>query len=247
MNKLTQFEDCSESILNPNKQSNGIGTLSEKSLHAYLKLWLQPNSLFHEQKLHRYVCDIFDGERIIEIQTKQLFKLKPKLDLFLDEYPLTIVYPIAHIKTLSWINAENGEVSKARKSPKTGSIYDGIEELYGIKAYLKHPNLTIQFIFFDVYETRYLNGWSEDKKRGAHRHDRIPIEFKHTILFNKATDFDIFLPNGLEDFFTTQDISKKLKIKLKKAQMLCGLLSDLERITTLGKQGRFKLYFKTIQ
>ena len=139
-----------------NRNSNGIGTLSEKTLHAFIKHFVEPNESFHETKLNKHVVDIFDGSRIYEIQTRQFFKLIPKLNAFLDDYPLTIIYPIPYLKSISWINLETGEISKARKSPKVGQVIDAITELYSIKSYLKHPHLSIQLLFFNLHETRYI-------------------------------------------------------------------------------------------
>lgn len=44
--------------------------------------------------------------------------MRRKLDAFLKIYPVTIVYPIPHVKWLSWIDEESGEMSPKRKSPK---------------------------------------------------------------------------------------------------------------------------------
>ena len=50
----------------------GIGTLGEKSLHAALKLYYEPDSSRHEIPVGQYVADIVNEEGIIEIQTKHL-------------------------------------------------------------------------------------------------------------------------------------------------------------------------------
>lgn len=48
----------------------GIGTLRERSLHAVLKYWADPDESHHEIPLAGCVADIFDGERVVEIQTR---------------------------------------------------------------------------------------------------------------------------------------------------------------------------------
>lgn len=55
---------------------------------------------------------------MIEIQTRALYRLKPKLDKFLPFYPVTVVYPISYDKWVCWINEETGEITQKRKSPK---------------------------------------------------------------------------------------------------------------------------------
>lgn len=227
-----------------NPTQNGIGTLSEKTLHAYIKHQLEPNLINHEHKLDRFVVDIFDGTQITEIQTKQFFKLIPKLNTLLPIYPITVVYPIAHTKYLSWIDPTTQSQTKARKSPKTGNHMDVIEELYALKAYLDHPNFSLHLIYYDILETRHLNGWSDDKKRGSHRHNRVPYNFKSSTYFKTLNDYIQLLPDTLLETFTTQDLKSLLKTSLRKAQLLTNILSYHNLIQPISKQGRYVVYRK---
>ncbi len=227
-----------------NQSQNGIGTLSEKTLHAFLKHYIEPNAIYHEIKVKGKVCDIYDGVHITEIQTRQLFKLKSKLDVFLEEASVTIVYPIPYIKHLSWIDLDTGEVSKPRKSPKVGSEIDCVTELYSIKEYLNHPNLSIKLLFFNLHETRYLNGWSTDKKKGSHRADRRPTEFIKEVTLDSPEDFDVLLPIDINEPFTSATLKKTFKVSSKKAQACLNVLSSLNRIEEIGKEGRYKAYQK---
>ena len=154
----------------------GIGTLSEKTVHAVMKNYYAPDTDMHEIPIENFVADIYTGQEIIEIQTRAFNKMRRKLDAFLPLYPVTIVYPIPHIKWLSWINEETGETSPKRKSPKTGNPYMAFIELYKIRPYLSNPNLHLKLALLDMEEYRLLNGWSRDKKKGSERYDRIPVK-----------------------------------------------------------------------
>ena len=99
----------------------GIGCLGEKILHVVLKQYLEPDPSFHEVKIGRYVADIAGDSGVVEIQTRNFSALKKKLAAFLPHYPVTVVTPIPQIKWLSWIEEQTGEVTKKRKSPKTGN------------------------------------------------------------------------------------------------------------------------------
>ena len=46
-----------------------IGTLSEKTLHAFLKNYYEPDIDKQEIPIDKYVTDIFTGQEIMEIQT----------------------------------------------------------------------------------------------------------------------------------------------------------------------------------
>ena len=238
---INNFETTLKKVYQ-NQAQNGIGTLSEKTLHAFIKHFIEPNETYHEIKLENYVVDIFDGHKITEIQTRQFFKLIPKLDKLLDTYPITIVYPIPYIKHLSWIDLETGEVSKPRKSPKKGHPVDSVTELYALRNYLNHPNLTIHLLFFNLLETRYLNGWSFDKKKGSHRADRRPSEYIKSVILNAKDDYKILLPNTLESTITTQTLKKDLNISPKKATLCINVLNTMNCIEYVGKDGRYKKY-----
>ena len=103
----------------------GIGTLSEKTVHAVMKNYYTPDTDMHEIPIKKIFVarHLHIGQEIIEIQTRAFNKMRRKLDAFLPLYPVTIVYPIPHIKWLSWINEETRETSPKRKSPKTGNPY----------------------------------------------------------------------------------------------------------------------------
>lgn len=224
------------------KPNSGIGTLAEKSLHAFVKHHIEPNALNHEIKLMGYHVDIFNAQGIVEIQTRQLYKLKAKLDVLLMEYPVTIVHPIPATKTLVWVDPITYEATKERKSPKRGSIYDAVRELYGLKDRIGHHNLSITLIFYDMRETRWLNGWSADRKKGSIRHDREPVAWIETITFGSKFDYLMFLPESLSEPFTVKDVAQATPLNERNASLLVGLLKHLKLIEQVGKKGRAYLY-----
>ena len=71
--------------------TNGIGTLKEKTLHAVLKNFYEPDTACQEIKIDRFVADIQRGGEVIEIQTRNFNSMRKKLDKFLELYPVTIV------------------------------------------------------------------------------------------------------------------------------------------------------------
>ena len=48
-----------------NRERNGIGTLGEKTLHALLKNYLEPDETKQEIRLGTYYADIYNGKEII--------------------------------------------------------------------------------------------------------------------------------------------------------------------------------------
>lgn len=240
-----RFLEVCDQLVYGEKQKNGIGTLSEKVLHAVLKHYFEPDESRHEVKVGNYIADIFCGSAIIEIQTANFNKLRSKLDLFLQSYQVTVVYPIAARKWLSWIDPETGEVTKKRKSPKTGTPYEAFFELYKIKSYLTHPNFRLRLLLFDSMEYRFLNGWSEDKKRGSSRSDRIPVGLTEEIFLETAADYGQLIPPDLIDGFTSADYKKSSRLSIKRAQTALNVLHAIGAVERIGKKGNQFVYKRT--
>lgn len=239
-----QFEQVLNNYQNNENSLKGIGTLQEKILHVILKRAYQEDDHNHEIKLNGYVVDIFTENNVIEIQTRQFNKLRNKLIALLPEYPVTIVYPIPYIKYLSWIDPLTGESTKQRKSPKQGTLYDSVNELYKIKMFLTHPGLSIHIVFIDLLEYRLLNGWSDDKKKGSWRNDRIPLQYRHTIELHNQLDYQQFLPIDLNETFTSKEFMKISKTSKRITQVTLNILQSVNVIEVIGKQGRLNLYQK---
>ena len=223
-------------------RTGGIGTLGEKTLHAIVKQYIETDPARHEQKLGNFVVDVFTGEQIYEIQTRQFNKLTAKLAALLPQYPVTIVYPMPARKWLMWIDPDSGELTKPRLSPKRGQFHDIFPELYRIKPFLSHPNLSVLILQIDLEEYRLLNGWSRDRKRGSWRNDRLPLSLEHELLLAGPDQYSLLLPDGLPSVFTSADLAKFGLASRSRAQTALNVLSSLQLVTVCGKQGRLRLY-----
>ena len=241
-----RFKDACESVISAERIRNGIGTLGEKTLHAVMKLYYEPNTDNHEIKVGTYVADIVNDNGIIEIQTRSFNTLRKKLAVFLEQSPVTVVYPLPKTKWLLWIDEQTGEVTKKRKSPKQGSILDAIPELYKIKPLLNHPNFRLRIILIDMEEYRYLNGWSDDKKRGSTRCDRIPVDIAEEVYFSSPEDYLQYIHDELHQSFTTRDYKKQTKTNLRNAQVTLHILHHIGTLKRVGKQGNSYVYEREI-
>lgn len=242
MIQALHFDLACLKVVGNTTEASGIGTLKEKTIHAVLKNYYAPNPDEQEQRIEGFVADIFKENKIIEIQSRNFNTMRKKLEAFLPLHDVTIVYPIAATKWLSWIDEATGEVTSRRKSPKKGSIYAIIPELYRIKPFLGHPHLHFILTFMDVEEYRLLNGWNHTKKRGSTRHDGIPKNLVNEVYLNTPQDFMCFLPDTLPLTFTTKDLQKEAKITQSYATTCLHLLHHLGIIERTGKQGRAYLY-----
>lgn len=240
--EISRFEAAREKIIGKDRERTGIGTLSEKTVHAVLKNYYAPDERLHELAVEGCVADIFDGKQIVEIQTRSFDKMRTKLDRFLPLYPVTIVYPIPYKKLVYWVDEETGEISGGRKSPLTGSPYLAFRELYKIKSYLKHPGLKIRLVLLDMEEYKLLNGWSRDRKRGASRFDRIPVSIESEVELSCPQDYMQLVPFELEEPFTSAQFAKAAHIRKETAGLVCHVLNELAVVERTGKKGNAYLY-----
>jgi len=236
------FKKVCEQVTQSERDSNGIGTLSEKTVHAVLKRYLEPDQRYHEQKIEGFYADVCNGREIIEIQIAHFDKLRRKLEVFLERMPVNVVYPIPHRKILRWIDEETGEITNGRKSPKTGTPHEVFRELYKIRPFLQHENLRLTILLIDMEEYRFLNGWSRDRKRGSVRAERIPLALEAEYHIDTPLDYSILVPDALPEQFTVKEYQKQTRVSAGTASKALLLLYELGAVERIGKQGRAWLY-----
>ena len=147
-----RFLTARESVLEERLPSCGVGTLSEKSLHKMLKLYIEPDIDNHEVKYLGSIADIKNREGVFEIQTRSYYKLKPKLSKMLAEGRVTVVCPLSYNKWMRWIDLDSGDVTEPKKSPKHENVYDAMFHLFGIREFIDHPNLSVMIFFLESEE-----------------------------------------------------------------------------------------------
>ena len=241
MNRQAFLNAC-DKIVGNKRDRKGIGTLSEKTMHAVLKEYYQPFSDSQEVRIGNFVADIVSETGIIEIQTRAFYRLIKKLDCFLEFCDVTVVTALPAVKYLSWLDPETGEFTNRRKSPHRATIYDAIHELYSIKYTLDNPRMHLRLLLLEVEDIRYLNGWSKNRKRGSSRCDRIPIDIIDEVEFNCPDDYRKFIPENLPEIFTSDDFAKCANISLNTAQTTLNILSYLELVDKVARSGKAFLY-----
>lgn len=237
-----RFNLCCQAFQDEARESVGIGTLGEKTLHAVLKRYLEPDTSFHELASHGYVVDILNEDGAIEIQTAGFNRLRRKIDRFLPDLPLRIIYPIPAKKYISWFDPATGEELGRRLSPKRGSRSDALFELYKIRPWLLEPGLRIELYYIDVEEHRLLDGWDKSKKRGSTRVDRLPIALDHIEVLAAPEDYLSYVPRDIVEPFTVKQFAKQGKYTPRDAQTILRMLRDFGLAEVIGKEGRAFLH-----
>ena len=221
--------------------ASGIGTLRETQLHASLKRWYsEPDDVF-EAPIGRYVIDIVRGEQLIEIQTRGFSSMRSKLDALLDQHRIRIVHPIPESK---WIvrGPHDGKPSTRRKSPKSGSLYVVFGELVSFPTLLDHPNLSLELLLTHEEELRRFDGNRSRRRKGWAVVERRLLEVVDRRVLETPDDLSQFLPDTLEEPFTTAELAMGIERPRRLAQQMAYCLREIGVIVIVGKSGNALQY-----
>lgn len=237
-----RFLSACESIRQSTHERNGIGTLSEKSIHAVLKKYYEPDDINTEVKIGRFYADIAGENGIIEIQTHQLFKLQKKLDIFLEFCPVTVVHPVICESRIIWLD-ENENPIRSRKSPVKGTVYDALHELYGIKYALDNPNMRVIIPLIKTQDFRRLRPDKGRRKKSLYeKGDKIPTDIEEELILSCADDYRAFIPEGIAEKFCSADFAEAANIHITCAQTCLNILTYLKIVRKVGKKSNYILY-----
>lgn len=217
----------------------GIGTLGEKTLHLALKYFFAPDPETHERRVGGFVADAVTEDGVIEIQTRGLSRLKPKLAAFLPECPVTVVHPVAEEKWLLRVD-EAGELLSKRRSPKHESIYSAMRELYTLRDSLRNPRLTVCICRLSVAE--YILGNDRRKRRKL---DRMPLALNGMLMLRSPSDYAALLPDSLPEPFTVRDLRELTGQNEMHSGIFVNLLAKVGCVEPCGMRGRQKLWTRS--
>lgn len=219
----------------------GIGTLGEKTQHAVLKRFFEPDPQNREVRVAPYVADIFGAEGIIEIQTRGFDRLRDKLGYFLQAAPVTVVYPVPAVKWLVKVQ-EDGAPGPRRKSPKRPGVCEILPELYRIKPLLGREGLQFCILLLEVEEFRLERPERKVGRKRTACYERMPIQLLDALWIRGLGDFCQLLPEGLPGTFTVKDFAGPARLPHQKAQAALNVLRTVGAVELAGKQGRAYLY-----
>ncbi len=209
--------------------SHNIGTQTEGSLHAALKLHVsQPGDRF-EVPLGGFVVDVVRGDTLIEIQTGGFAAMGRKLDHLLGDYHVHIVHPIA---VGSWI--ERRELP-TRKSPKRGCLHDVFAELVSVPTLLDHPNLTLEVFLVEVDVVKVADPTMRRRRGGWRTVDRRLRRIVGDHGFRTTADLAALLPPDLPDPWTTMDVATLGGLPRRTAQQMAYVLKANDLVEEVAR------------
>ncbi len=240
MDKTVFLQAC-RSLMEEGHTRRGIGTLGEKSLHAVLKRYFDPCPEHHEIPVGPYVADIRNEEGFIEIQTRGFERLREKLELFLQQGPVTVVYPVPALKWVVWIE-EDGSMSQPKKSPKRPTACEILPELYRLKPMLGREGLRFCILLLEVEDYRLKDGYGPDKKRKATKYDRFPVALLDELWISSREEYRLLIPDALPETFTAREYGKAARLSAGKASAAVNVLFSVGALDRVGREKRSYLY-----
>lgn len=224
-------------------RDGGIGTLGEKSVHAALKYYFAPDPATHERPIGRAVADIASPNGVIEIQSRQFYRLQSKLAAFLPEYPVTVVYPVIRRKRIRWFSPDTGELLETGAFRAFRKDVLLLAELYGIRAFLPHPNLRVCIAALEAEDLRLRDGFGAQKRIHATKMDRIPTQLLALRFFCRPANYAVFLPDALPDPFDSAAFAAAHRIPRDAAHKALRVLEELG-LLTVQRSGRNNQYYR---
>ena len=225
----------------PSNENKSINTYNERSQHRTLKFLFEQDSAFHEVKVGPYIADVCKGRNIFEIQTAGFGALKNKIKYFIEDYNVTVVYPVPTIKTIMWTDTETGEITEGRRFSMPRAKYKLLKELIYIVELLEYDNLSILLLETETYEYRMLDGRGTEGKIKATKVDTVPVRVLNTISVKNIDDIIGFLPFDKGIKYKRADIQKALQLKGRNLSAAIKTLLMLD-ILTKCKTGRDVFY-----
>ncbi len=240
-----RFYDTMQMVTTAKHNRFNIGTYQEKKLHLFMKNYIEPDTAYQEVKCLGHIADIKRDDRIIEIETSGFCGDRNKLAAYLPEYQVTLVYPIAVSRALSWIDPKDGTITPRRMSPKKENVYDLLFQGIYILEYMPHPNLTITGMCMEIQEYRLLDGWSRNKKRGSHRYESMPTDLYDIVSLHTPADYVALLPESCRKDFTCAEFSQAIGKSRRIGYAILKVYKTLGLVEQTGKKGRALLYSRT--
>ncbi len=230
--------------------------LNESKLHHSLKILYQ--EIYEgktEEKQDGYIYDIVTKNgNIIEIQTKNLSKLLPKILTTIENgHNIKVVHPIPLIRRIE-LKDEKGNIISKRKSPKKASIYSVFRELTGIYPVITNPHFSLELVEIEMTEERIRTPEPVQTKNGRRRYRRNWLKtgkrldsIINTKRFSKTEDYLKLLP-PLPENFCAKDLKEALKNKKEipqstiDAHLILWVFLHAGLIEERGSQKRTKYY-----
>jgi len=220
-----------------------FGELRERTLHKQLKALYRPDDGEAEWPVGASIADLWSPSLgVIEIQTRTLAKLRPKVAAYLEAgLAVTVVHPIAAQKTIVTWTGDRTTVLTSRKSPKKERVEGAFREIGTLAEFLLKPGFRLIVALVKETEHRSNDGRGSWRRQGQSKIDRILEELVDERVFATRGDYFALLPPTWSEPGTSAELASKLALKPGEVQALVSCLKKLNVLEVCGRRGRAHL------
>ncbi len=246
---MTEFDRfiLAKNMLEGTASGYNIGTYMERSQHMLLKLFYEPDISYHEVPFKGYIADVLNEEGITEIQTVGFRALHDKLTVFLQEKPVTVVFPVSQMKRILWTDPETGDVQYGRYSTYKKTKFRIISELLSIVDHFGDPMLSVHIVSMKTSQYKLLDGYGADRKKRATKLDTVPDELLDITVLRDTDDIRRLLPFMAGDKVTAKEISSALGLRKIPLWRAIKFLCITEVLVPVEKKGNSIIYEVTAE
>lgn len=224
----------------------GIGLYAESALHSALKEYLAREGDRFEQPVDGKVIDLVRGsgakEELVEVQTKGLYKIAPKVLALSKAHKLRVVHPVAVETSILRLDPRTGELLSERKSPRRGDLYSVFDELMRATGLIGAKGVTVEVLLVRTRELRTRDGSGSWRRRGDRTLSRELVEVLSSRSFRTARQWLALIPPALEPPWSSKSLATALGIPPERARRILYSYEKAGLIAALGREGRLKLF-----
>lgn len=237
-----RFSDICRSVINSEHARTGIGTYGEKSVHLALKMFFEEDAAKREVPVGRYIADIKNDTGIHEIQTSGFGSMKRKLEAYLSQYEVELIFPVVEKKRVIWLSPETGEVVKEYDSPRHVIPAEIFKELLFIADHAFSDRLSYTLVSLAIDEVSLLDGYGKDKKRRSTKVDKIPKELLDIKRYRTVSEMAELFPYCNGEIFTAEKLRKYLHAPGRNGWAALRFMELAGLCEKCGKDGNRILY-----
>ncbi len=169
-----------------------------------------------------------------------------KLNAFLEDSCVRIVFPLIAKKTIVWVDPDTGAFTRSSRVVKRDSIYTLVRQLVYILDYLSNEKLCVTAITLAADDYRLLNGYGKERKKRAEKLDLIPTELIDIENLTFPSFLSRCVPNTLSDVFTREEFAATTHLGGRNLWAVLKVLSELEIIKREADDGRRHRYSRNV-
>lgn len=226
-----------------------FSTINESDLHNSLKnIYCDLYDGQTEVEEYGHVYDIVTkNQNVIEIQTKNLSKLLPKIvDTIEKGRNVKIIHPVVAENKIE-LKDLNGNLIYSRKSPKKENVYSIFKELTGIYEILLNPRFSLEIVRIKMVEERTRTAENVQSQNNKRRFKKNWLKTNKrlesviaTTRFNSKEDWLSLLPE-LPEIFCAKHLEEKIG-KKNNPHLILWVFARMKIIELDHTKNRVKFY-----